>query len=192
MENLALAIYVLTIILMVIFNIYIFYCVFASKGGKFPPYVPSLGVAKNLVIKYVAKILEKSKKPLTVLDPGCGSGTLLLPLAKVFKQHKFLGIEWSKFPYSIAVKGAKGLKNVELIYDDMFKHSFKDADIIFCFVFEQFAQRLADKIVKDVKKDCIVISNGVPLPSLKLKEKIECTHLLFFKSSIFVYELKGK
>ena len=43
-----------------------------------PPYVPSFGIEKKIIINRTAEILKKTNRKLIILDPGCGCGSLLL------------------------------------------------------------------------------------------------------------------
>ena len=66
--------------------------------------------------------LEKSKKSMTVIDLGSGWGTLLLPLARNFPQHKFIGYEISKLPFIVSTWRGRNYQNLmfykkDIIYD---------------------------------------------------------------------------
>ena len=43
-----------------------------------PPLVPSFGRQKKVMIEKISAELKQNRQPLNVLDPGCGTGTLLL------------------------------------------------------------------------------------------------------------------
>lgn len=188
MSTFALVYNIVVLVLIIIFTIYAWHALLTSKKGTYPPFVPATGQSKKIIFDKVSEILEKSPKSLTVLDPGCGTGTLLIPLAKKFPQHNFVGIEWS-FPYFYAKIKSRGLKNIRFIHDDMFKHSFRDADVVVCFVVDKLAPMLSEKIRSDVKKGSEVFSIYVPLPEMKQKEKIAYKHFGCLESSIYRYKL---
>ena len=83
-----------------------------------PPYVPTLGLEKSVIIDSVSDILIKSSKQLTIVDPGCGLGGLIIKLAKNFPQHHFIGIEWNKAAAKLAQIRSKDLKNIEILRQD--------------------------------------------------------------------------
>ncbi|MDR1026084.1 MAG: class I SAM-dependent methyltransferase [Lactobacillus sp.] len=188
METFALVFNIIVAILVVAFTIYIWTCLLISKGGKRPPFIPSIGKEKKIIIEKASEYITKSKKKMKIMDPGCGSGSLLLPLAEKFGKHNFVGIDLGIIPYNLIKKKSEHLKNVEVYNDDMFKHSFKDVDLIVCFFTSQFAPMFSEKVLKDAKKGCVIISNSTELPNLKLIEKIPFRSW-FFKSYVYVYRI---
>ena len=52
-----------------------------------PPLVPSFGRQKKVMIEKISAELKQNRQPLNVLDPGCGTGTLLIALAGKFPDH---------------------------------------------------------------------------------------------------------
>lgn len=113
-----------------------------------PPYVPSFGIEKKIIISNVREILKKSTRPLTVLDPGCGCGSLIVKLAKEFPEHRFIGVEWGKFAASIAKFKTRKLKNTEILCQDMFQYNFGNADIIVCFLMDTLMENSEKKFWK--------------------------------------------
>ena len=154
---------------------------------KYPPYVPSFGAERKNIIEKTENILKNRASETTVLDPGCGTGGLILKLAKEFPQHRFVGIEWNKFAAFVCRLKAKKYKNVEIICDDMFNHDFGHADIIVCFLIEPLMKRFTEKVLKDNKKPQTVISNTFELPDIELYRKIDGKGI-FFKN-VYIYKI---
>lgn len=71
--------------------------------------------------------IERLEKGIQVLDLGCGSGTAVNTLAKVFPKSSFTGVDLCKEPLLQAKKDAKmlGLKNVGFVRQDAAKVDFK-------------------------------------------------------------------
>ncbi len=153
-----------------------------------PPYVPSLGAEKKIIIENVRDILKRATRPMTVLDPGCGSGGLIIKLAKEFPEHKFIGIEWSKFASKVATFKTRKLKNVTIVCQDMFEYDFSKADIIVCFLMDTLMEKFGEKVLKDNKKTQIVFSNSFKIPNLPLIEEIKTGKNLFFKN-VYIYKV---
>ncbi|MBR1648394.1 MAG: methyltransferase domain-containing protein [Alphaproteobacteria bacterium] len=153
-----------------------------------PPYVPSFGMEKKIIISRVKEILKKSTRSLTVLDPGCGSGSLIVKLAKEFPEHKFIGVEWGKMAYGIAKIRTSGLKNTEILCCDMFNYDFGNADVIVCFLMDPLMEKFGEKVKKDHKKPQIIFSNSFKIPNLKLSEEITTGRFLMFKN-VYVYRV---
>ena len=94
---------VLLFVLAVAYNIKIV-CDFIKCGGKEPPFICSIGKVKKTVLDEARRFL-KDNNQAKVTDLGCGSGTLLSPLAKEFPLIKFVGYEYDWFAFLIAQLG---------------------------------------------------------------------------------------
>lgn len=153
-----------------------------------PPYVPSFGIEKKIIINRTAEILKKTNRKLIILDPGCGCGSLLLKLAKKFPEHQFIGVEWGKFAALIAKFRARKLKNVQILCQDLFEYDFSQIDIIVCFLMDTLMEKFGNKVLKEHKKTQIIISNTFKIPNLPLYEEIKTGKCLFFKN-VYIYKL---
>lgn len=70
---------------------------------------------------------------MTVLDPGCGSGGLIIKLAKEFPEHKFIGIEWSKFASKVATFKTRKRKTLQLFAKICLNMIFQKQILLFAF-----------------------------------------------------------
>ena len=173
---------------MIWFDIILLRVLTSKEYRKFPPFIPSFGKEKCVLVKEVTKILKKSKNQLTILDPGCGTGTLLLRLAKEFPNHKFIGIEWSLLFAFICKMRCNMFKNIEFIHGDLFKHDFGQADIIICFLMEPLMKKFSEKLLTDNKKEQIIFTNTFKIPNLPLVQEVGTGKGILFKN-IYVYKL---
>lgn len=160
---------------------------FNKEYRNCPPYVPSFGQEKKTIIVRVDEILKNSTETKTIIDPGCGTGTLLIALAKKYPEHKFIGIEWGKIPYLICKFKSRNLSNISVVQNDMFKCSFKEADIIVCFLMDPLMEKFGNKVKEDAKKNLVIFSNSFEIPNIPLSEKIETKRFLFVKN-VYVYK----
>ena len=126
------------------------------------PAVPSHGKVKAAIIAEASSIL-KNKLPQTVMDLGSGWGTLLLPLAKEFPKHNFVGVERGFLPYWISVWRSRKLKNLIFLRQDFFETNISDADIIFVFLLNSTMSKLTAKIKNEMKSNSLVIANRFPM-----------------------------
>lgn len=179
---------IVLLVLLIIFNIYIFYSLFLTVLQKNPPFVPTIGKRKKAVINEISEILNNSKKSLNVLDAGSGIGSILIPLAKKFKQQNFIGIELQYIPYKVSKMLARKRKNINFIHDDIFNHSFKNVDILYYYAIEQSEKKITEKMIKEMKKGTIIITNGSKLEGFDLIKTIDFgkQHSL---GSIFVFKV---
>ena len=121
------------------------YLIIAGKFMRFSPPVPSSGKTKKAMLEHAAKYLEQHEN-LTVTDLGSGWGTLLLPLAKHFSSHRFVGYELANLPYYISKLRASRLKNLQFKRQNFFNVNLSNADVIFCFLLPSAMQECEDKI----------------------------------------------
>ena len=149
----------------VIFSIFSF---LKCGWGKFAPYVPSVGKSKETVLNITRKRLLESEKPLTIVDLGSGTGSLLIPLAKEFPEHRFVGIEWDCVPLIVAMFKSRKLKNVQWHKQNFMQYSCSDADVVFCYLLKTMRDPLGLKLSKEIKNDCIVITELYSLNHLKV------------------------
>lgn len=179
---------------LILFVLTLYICViigklFLVKGYRdYPPFVPTFGQTKKIEFDKISLILEKASKALTVLDPGCGTADLIIRLAKKFPQHNFVGIEWNKGLCRAAKFKSRNLNNVTVLCQSMFDFSFKDADIIVCFLMEPIMERLGEKIKKECKSGVTIYSNTFSIPNLPLKEEIKTRKFLLF-GNLYIYKL---
>ena len=151
-----------------IYLIYQAYSFIRCGCGKYGPFVSSYGKIKEDILDEARAVLKKSKKPLNVTDLGCGSGALLLPLAKEFPNHRFIGLEWDIVPLTMGKVKAHmaGLKNISFVKGDYMKTSHADMDLIMCYVLKVTGEPLGKKLAKEIKENCVVISEMFPLGHL--------------------------
>ena len=126
------------------------------------PAVPSHGKVKNAIIEEAASMLKDGNRQI-VMDLGSGWGTLLLPLAKRFSEHKFIGIERGALPFYISSWRARKLKNLPFLRQDFFQTEIDKADIIFVFLLNSTMAKLTAKIKQEMKPNSYVIANRFPM-----------------------------
>lgn len=166
--------------------IYSIYSLLKCQMGQFAPYVPSVGISKNKMLNIARKQLQASKKPLTVVDLGSGTGSLLIPLAKEFPQHRFVGIEWDFIPFTIAKFYSRKLKNIQWYKQNFMSYSCSQSDIIFCYPLKSMQEMLGLKLSHEIKKECTLITELYPVNHLRLIK----THKPQLNIGIPVYEMK--
>ena len=171
----------------VVYLVYQGYSFVKCGCGKYGPFVSSYGKIKDDILDEARAILKKSKKKMRITDLGCGSGALLLPLAKEFPEHEFIGLEWDIVPLTMGKIKARGLKNITFVQGDYMKTNHSDMDLIMCYVLKVTGEPLGKKLANEIKKDCIVISEMFPLGHLEEIKQIESS-IYGIKEKIFVYK----
>ena len=179
--------WIIVLILILIFDIYCLHTLITSRFGHYAPFAPTLGSQKKFIIKEIGEILNKSSFPLTVMDAGCGNGSLLKKLALKFPQHQFIGIEWSFPLYKYCLLSSEKLENLTFVHQDMFKYPFNQADIIICFLIPQMAEQFGNKTLKEIKQECRIFSNGLKFADLKLvKESPQFKGV--FRQKVYIFQ----
>ena len=170
-----------------VYVVYQLYSFVRCGCGKYGPFVSSYGKIKDDILDEARSILKKSKKKMKVTDLGCGSGALLLPLAKEFPEHEFVGLEWDVVPLTMGKIKARGLKNISFVKGDYMKTSHKDMDLIMCYVLKVTGEPLGKKLAKEIKDSAIVISEMFPLGHLEEIKQINSS-VYGVPEKIFVYK----
>ncbi len=162
------------------------YSLAKGKFGQFAPYVPSIGASKEQMLAWARQKLLSATEEMTVIDLGSGSGSLLIPLAKEFPQHRFVGLEWDSVPLLLAMIKSFRLKNIEWHRQDFMTYSCANADIVFCYILKTMRERVGKKLAREIKSDCTVISELYQVTELKLIE----AHKPKFGIGIPVFKLR--
>jgi len=132
----------------------------AYAGIRSAPFVAT----PKPVIRKAFEILEV-RPGETVLDPGCGKGTALIIAAKEFGARG-IGFELSLslFVYSvlnILISGTA--KSVQIFWGDLYKRSFRDADVVFLWLTKRAYPELRSKFEKELKPGTRIVVISSPL-----------------------------
>ncbi len=174
-------------VMAIVYVVYQFYSFIRCGCGKYGPFVSSYGKIKDDMLDEVRCVLKKSKKKLRVTDLGCGSGALLLPLAKEFPQHEFVGVEWDIVPLTMGKLKARGLKNISFVKENYMTSDYSDFDVIMCYVLKVTGEPLGKKLAKEIKDSAVVISEMFPLGHLEEVKQIKSS-IYGVSENIFVYK----
>ncbi len=158
---------------------------FISCRGKEPPFICSFGKIKKEILEE-ARIFLRENSGIKVTDLGCGSGSLLIPLAKEFKMSKFVGYEYDWIAYSIAKIRTFYIPNIVIYKKNFFEADLKEYKLVLCYITPGIADLLGDKLNKDLAKDTLIISEIFEIPKLK-KIKEVMSAIAFKKLKIFLY-----
>ncbi len=170
----------------IVYLLYQVYSYIRCGCGKYGPFVSTYGKIKEDMLNEAREVLKNAKHPLKVTDLGCGSGALLIPLAKEFPEHEFTGLEWDAVPLTMGkIKGA-GLKNLKFVQGDYMKTSHADMDLIMCYVLKVTGEPLGKKLAEEIKPDCVVISEMFPLGHLEEVKQIQSS-IYGVPEKVFVY-----
>ncbi len=155
----------------VLASLVMFYLMVSSKFMCDSPAISSCGKVKIAMIEDVSRILEKRTNQV-VMDLGSGWGALLLPLAKKFPQHRFIGIEHAYIPYFISKIRSRKMANISFYRQNFFDTDISKADVIFLFLLNHVMRKLKLKLKKEAKKETLFYANRFPIPGVKANKEV--------------------
>jgi SAM-dependent methyltransferase len=129
------------------------------------PYVPS----RKKVVKHLVKIagLKNGEK---IYDLGCGDGRILIE-AKKNANVTAVGFEAAPIPFLLALmRKHLSRSNVKISMRNFFKQNLGDADVVFCYLGPDTANRLANKLSSECRAGTRVYSHTFKIDGLKLKK----------------------
>ena len=143
--------------LVLLVSVVAIYFFISSCFMRYPPPIPSSGRLKEKVLEGIREYLQTSES-MVFMDLGSGWGTLLIPLAKQFPQHRFVGVERVFMPYFFSKLRAHKLKNLSFIHGDIFKTDISQTDLVFCFLMQKLMNDLTPLLKKNLKSGARVCS----------------------------------
>ncbi len=156
-----------------------------SRGFSTAPTVASTGAAKKALLTDIGARLTRAKKTQTVMDLGSGYGTLLIPLARQFPQHHFIGYEWGFVAYCICKIRCIGIKNITLYRRDFFTADISNANIIVLFLIPFLMKRMEQKCQAEARTKTIIYANRFKFPTWQPNREIALTDSF---NHIYIYE----
>lgn len=122
--------------------------------------------------KHIRKMLEMAElKPgELVYDLGCGDGRVLIIAAQEFGA-KCVGIEVDPLRFRIArwrVRRSGVSEQIELIQGTFNKQDISPADVVTLYLVQQMINRLAPKLVRELRPGARLVSNTFIIPGLKV------------------------
>ncbi|MBR6355497.1 MAG: hypothetical protein IKR92_01465 [Alphaproteobacteria bacterium] len=162
---------VLDVVFIICAGVVFTYFLFASRFMRSSPPVPTVGGVKEGMLSGTEEYI-KNLPHATVVDLGSGWGSLLLPLAKKYPQHTFIGYERVWLPYIISRWRTRKLPNIKLYRQDFFTADFADVDAILCFQLASIMQKLLPYLQKHINKTVRIYVNRYPFKDLEPLEKV--------------------
>ena len=122
-----------------------------------------------------------------LVDIGCGDGRVLREANRRYGVRA-LGFEVNPLAYALARLGAIGMEGIEVRLTNFWNVDIGDADVVFCYLFPDVMDRLARKLLRELRPGTLVISCNFPLPGWRHRE------LLYPESSlhadpIYLYQI---
>lgn len=173
----------------IVFLIHAIYSFVKSGCGRTAPYVASVGQMKEKTLSLAFAYLKKAKKRRRVADLGSGTGTLLIPLARRFPQHHFVGYEWDFYLMMWAKFRGRKLKNITWKRQNYMKQDLGEFDMVMSYIIKPMGESLGKKLVREAKPGGVIITSMYPLNHLIEKKRV-VSSLWGMSVNVYVYGKK--
>ncbi|MEM2203594.1 MAG: class I SAM-dependent methyltransferase [Sulfolobales archaeon] len=178
----------LLIILSVIIGVFT-YILLPMRWGA--AYSPSPRAKISTVLRSVIETYYKDKDVVRIIDLGSGFGRVCFEAVKIDRRVVCHGVDIDplKILWSKAIARIKGIDaRATFTRGNILEIDLEGYDIIYMFLWPGIVLKIEEKILKEVRKECIVISLEHPLRLLK-SEKVDDFYIAFIDSA---KEIKNK
>lgn len=110
---------------------------------------------------------------LQVVDLGAGTGGLLRRLAQARPDARFTGIEHAPLPYLAARLNARGLGNLVIERNDLWRRPLAGQDVVFTFLSPRVMPRLWEKARAEMRPGSLLVSSSFPVPDTPPEQVVE-------------------
>jgi cyclopropane fatty-acyl-phospholipid synthase-like methyltransferase len=152
-------------------------CSAAVAGLSAAPWLPTLPSQRR---HFVDNLPLKPNQ--TVVDLGCGDGSLLFALARRHPEAQYIGYDISLLPLAIAwIRKAwspRAYRNVHIRFGNLFTQDVSQADVIIIFLLGKSYPKLVRRLNNRVKPEARVVVEAWPLPNLEPVETLKAEGLL--------------
>lgn len=123
-----------------------------------------------------------------IYELGCGWGELAYHIAKKHPEATVHALEVSPFPWLWAYMRFQmsPLPNLRLFWEDIFRVSVNDANVIVCYLYPGAMERLKKKFEKELSPGTLIISNSFAIPGWEPTEVVRVNDL--YRTKIYVYK----
>ena len=165
-------------IFLVVFALFFVAQSFNMLFRGFAPYVSTRTEVINKIIDQV-----ELKDGETVYELGCGKAGFLRAFEAKNPKAKFIGIEYSFWPYLVA-KFQLGLSEskIKILKKNVFKVDLKDADLVYCYLSPSMMEKLEKKFDAECKPGTRIISYQFLMPNKQPAKTIDISagHKVYF------------
>lgn len=107
------------------------------------------------------------------VDLGCGDGRLLLRMARMMPDSRFVGVESAPVLYAIARWRCRHQANCEIQFGDFWKMDWSVFDLVFCFLSPEPMLRVWRKARREMAESGCLMSLAFEVPGIVPSSMIE-------------------
>lgn len=136
----------------------------AIYWSSFRTQVP-LFLSNRQTVAALLKLLPQ-QRTAHMLDLGSGTGSVLIPLARVRPDCRFTGVEIAPAPLLWARWRSRGLHNIHWHRQDFNELSWRDADVVYAFLSPVPMPAVWVKAVAEMPANSVLVSNSFAIPDI--------------------------
>ena len=121
-----------------------------------------------------------------LVDLGCGDGRVLRQAQKRYGVRT-IGYEINLMAYLKARFSSCGSNRITIKHQSFWKADLSQADVVFCYLYPDIMQKLADKLRSGLKPGAIIVSSNFPLPGF-IPSKVIRLKSSYHNDPIYVYK----
>lgn len=157
----------------------------AVAGLSAAPWLPTLPSQRRHLLENL-----KLHDGQTVIDLGCGDGSMLFTVARRYPNVLCVGYDISLLPLFIGwirkFLFFRAYRNVHIRFGNLFKQDVSQADVIFIFLLSKCYPKLVRSLQGRVNHQARVIVEAWPLPEIEPRETLKAEQLL----PVYIYSGK--
>ncbi|MEK7183671.1 MAG: methyltransferase [Patescibacteria group bacterium] len=118
----------------------------------------------------------------TVVDLGCGDGSMLFAVARLYPNVVCIGYDISLLPLFIAWVRKflffRAYRNVHIRFGNLFTQNIRQANVVFIFLLSKCYPKLLTTLPKQVSPQAQLIVEAWPLPDIEPRQTLKGENLL--------------
>ncbi len=126
----------------------------------------------------------------TVADAGCGTGSLLVRLARARPASRFEGVEIAPLPWLIARVRMRQLSNAQVHRSSFWSWSFAGQDLVYVFLSPVPMPRIWEKACAEMRPGSLLVSNSFVIPDVPPERIIQVEDRR--NTRLYLYRLKER
>ena len=134
---------------------------------------PFLPVSKKIIPRIIETLDLKDDS--IVYDLGCGDARVLVECYKHNSRARYIGIEKSIIPYTLARISARNMNKIKILRNDLFKENLLPATHVFVYLLPKMMDRLLPKLTRELKQGSNLVSFNFVFSKKKPEKRIEIT-----------------
>jgi precorrin-6B methylase 2 len=112
---------------------------------------------------------------VTLIDAGCGTGSLITRVARARADCPVIGLENAPLPWLLAWLRSLAIDNCQTRFGDLWAQRFDEAQVVYAFLSPVPMQRLWQKCCAEMQPGGMLVSNSFEVPGVVAEEVIELT-----------------